>query len=55
MQSGPLKNLLGKKPFEDYKDFKTPFFVVNGGSDRLVDPRVGFDLINTSSVSKSDK
>jgi hypothetical protein len=22
--------------------------VINGGSDRLVDPRVGFDLINTT-------
>lgn len=29
--------------------------VVNGGCDRLVDPRVGFDLLNTSGVSSKNK
>jgi|LakMenEpi03Aug12_release.lakeMendotaPanAssembly.Ray.scaffolds.fasta_scaffold3136470_1 hypothetical protein len=29
--------------------------VVNGGCDKLVDPRVGFDLINTTSHVNKDK
>jgi hypothetical protein len=52
MQLGP--DVPGNS-FHNYKNFTTPFMVANGGSDRLVDPRVGFDLLNTSSLSSSQK
>ena len=53
MQLGPDAAVFHK--FKNYSDFETPFMVVNGGCDRLVDPRVGFDLLNTSRVSSLQK
>lgn len=33
---------------QNYSSLNTRYMVVNGGVDRLVDPRVGFDLVNSS-------
>ncbi len=33
---------------QDYSSLNTRYMVVNGGVDGLVDPRVGFDLVNSS-------
>ena len=52
MQLGP--DVPGNS-FQNYNDFTTPFMVANGGSDRLVDPRVGFDLLNTSPLNSFKK
>lgn len=42
--------------FNGYSSFTKPFFIINGGLDKLVDPRVGFDLINTTTkVSNENK
>jgi len=38
---------------KDYSSVQKPLMVVNGGTDRLVDPRVGFDFANSSSKTKS--
>lgn len=40
---------MSPKPIS-YSDIKVPLFAVQGGCDRLVDPRVGFDLINSTST-----
>ena len=61
MQFGPNAEKVIPDPtklipkFRPYSDFNTPFFIINGGLDKLVDPRVGFDLINTTTNVPNDK
>jgi hypothetical protein len=54
MQFGPNANKI-VSTFRDYSSFTTPFFIINGGLDKLVDPRIGFDLINTTPNVPNDK
>jgi hypothetical protein len=61
MQFGPNAEKVIPDPtklipkFQPYSYFNTPFFIINGGLDKLVDPRVGFDLINTTPNVPNDK
>ncbi len=36
---------------ETFPDYETPFLVVQGGRDKVIDPQVAFDLYSQSKTS----
>lgn len=44
-----------KNSSSTFEDYSTPFMVVQGGMDKIIDPSVAFDLFSKSKTPESDK
>ena len=49
-----LVDTMDKSP-STFKDYKSPFMIVQGGLDKLVNPQVAFELFAQSRTALEDK
>ena len=49
-----LKQFIGESK-ETFSEYERPFMIVQGGSDKLIDPQVAFDLYTMSKTPEKDK